>query len=137
MRRCQLRRILRLLAGGTPDKRFKAFIAHDGIFNMEQQYLETEEMWFANWDMGGAYGTKTMQRHNVPLPTLLIVSLINGTLPFSAFTVKRDIEFLLHKVCRRSMQLYCAVFRPNFYYIRMRIMGIETAKWGVMATHFL
>lgn len=43
---------------GHHDKRFKAFIAHDGIFNMEQQYLETEEMWFANWDMGGAYWDK-------------------------------------------------------------------------------
>ena len=31
---------------GHHDKRFKAFIAHDGIFNIEQQYLETEEMWF-------------------------------------------------------------------------------------------
>ena len=40
---------------GHHDKRFKAFIAHDGIFNIEQQYLETEEMWFANWDMGGAF----------------------------------------------------------------------------------
>ena len=40
---------------GHHDKRFKAFIAHDGIFNMEMQYLETEEKWFANWDMGGAY----------------------------------------------------------------------------------
>lgn len=39
---------------GHHDKRFKVFIAHDGIFNMEMQYLETEEMWFANWDMGGA-----------------------------------------------------------------------------------
>ena len=39
---------------GHHDKRFKAFIAHDGIFNMEMQYLETEEKWFANWDMGGA-----------------------------------------------------------------------------------
>ena len=36
---------------GHHDKRFKAFIAHDGIFNMEMQYLETEEKWFANWDM--------------------------------------------------------------------------------------
>jgi len=43
---------------GHHDKRFKAFIAHDGIFNMEQQYLETEEMWFAHWDMGGAYWDK-------------------------------------------------------------------------------
>ena len=43
---------------GHHDKRFKAFIAHDCIFNMEMQYLETEEMWFANWDMGGAYWEK-------------------------------------------------------------------------------
>ena len=43
---------------GHHDKRFKAFIAHDGIFNMEMQYLETEEMWSANWDMGGAYWEK-------------------------------------------------------------------------------
>ncbi len=44
---------------GHHDGRFKAFIAHDGIFNMEMQYLETEEMWFANWDMGGAYWEKS------------------------------------------------------------------------------
>ena len=46
---------------GHHDKRFKAFIAHDGIFNMEMQYLETEEKWFANWDMGGAYWEKDNQ----------------------------------------------------------------------------
>ena len=39
---------------GNHDKRFKCFIAHDGIFNIQQQYLETEEMWFPNWDMGSA-----------------------------------------------------------------------------------
>ena len=44
---------------GHHNGRFKAFIAHDGIFNMEMQYLETEEKWFANWDMGGAYWEKT------------------------------------------------------------------------------
>lgn len=43
---------------GHHDGRFKAMIAHDGIFNMEMQYLETEEKWFANWDMGGAYWEK-------------------------------------------------------------------------------
>lgn len=43
---------------GNHNKRFKAFIAHAGIFNLQQQYLETEEMWFANWDMGGAYWDK-------------------------------------------------------------------------------
>lgn len=44
---------------GHHEKRFKALIAHAGIFNLEQQYLETEEMWFANWDMGGAYWDKS------------------------------------------------------------------------------
>lgn len=39
---------------GHHDKRFKAFIAHCGIFDLESQYCETEEMWFAHWDMGGA-----------------------------------------------------------------------------------
>lgn len=39
---------------GHHNKRFKAFIAHDGIFNTTQQYYETEEMWFPNWDLGGS-----------------------------------------------------------------------------------
>lgn len=43
---------------GIHEKRFKAFIAHDGIFNEEAQYLETEEMWFENWDKGGPFWEK-------------------------------------------------------------------------------
>ncbi len=43
---------------GNHDKRFKAFISHDGMFNFEAQYLETEEMWFADWDLGGAFWEK-------------------------------------------------------------------------------
>lgn len=43
---------------GHHNKRFKAFIAHAGIFNTEQQYVETEEMWFANWDLGGPFWDK-------------------------------------------------------------------------------
>ncbi|WP_152564741.1 S9 family peptidase [Porphyromonas crevioricanis] len=39
---------------GHHEGRFAAFIAHAGIFNIESQYFETEEKWFANWDMGGA-----------------------------------------------------------------------------------
>lgn len=43
---------------GNHDGRFKAFIAHDGIFNEEAQYLETEEIWFENWDKGGPFWEK-------------------------------------------------------------------------------
>ena len=39
---------------GHHDKRFKCFISHDGIYNTQQQYVETEEMWFPNWDLGAA-----------------------------------------------------------------------------------
>ena len=43
---------------GNHDHRFACLLAHAGIFNMEAQYLETEEMWFADWDMGGAFWDK-------------------------------------------------------------------------------
>lgn len=43
---------------GHHQKRFKAFIAHDGMFNLESQYLETEEMWFVNHDLGGSFWDK-------------------------------------------------------------------------------
>ncbi|PIF03699.1 MAG: hypothetical protein CSA36_09300 [Draconibacterium sp.] len=43
---------------GNHNKRFSAFIAHAGIFNLEAMYLGTEEMWFVNWDLGGAYWDK-------------------------------------------------------------------------------
>ena len=46
---------------GNHNKRFKAFFAHAGIFNLEAQYLETEEMWFADWDLGGPYWDKSNQ----------------------------------------------------------------------------
>ncbi|MDR1516700.1 MAG: S9 family peptidase [Dysgonamonadaceae bacterium] len=44
---------------GNHHKRFKAFLAHAGIFNLEAQYLETEEMWFAEWDLGGSFWDKS------------------------------------------------------------------------------
>ena len=43
---------------GNHDGRFAAFIALAGIFNTEAQYLETEEMWFADWDLGGPFWDK-------------------------------------------------------------------------------
>jgi dipeptidyl aminopeptidase/acylaminoacyl peptidase len=40
---------------GNHNKRFKAFLAHSGIFNLEQMALTTEESFFVNWDNGGMY----------------------------------------------------------------------------------
>ena len=43
---------------GHHDKRFKAFIAHCGIFDFDSMYGETEELWFVNNDYGGSYWDK-------------------------------------------------------------------------------
>jgi len=43
---------------GHHNNRFKTFISHDGIFNMESMYGTTEELFFVNWDNGGAYWEK-------------------------------------------------------------------------------
>ena len=40
---------------GNHNKRFKTFISHCGLFNLESWYGTTEEMFFANKDIGGAY----------------------------------------------------------------------------------
>ncbi|MGY6562640.1 MAG: S9 family peptidase [Luteibaculaceae bacterium] len=40
---------------GIHEGRFKAFISHCGLFNLESWYGTTEELFFANWDIGGAY----------------------------------------------------------------------------------
>ena len=43
---------------GIHKNRFKTFIAHAGIFNTQSMYGTTEEVFFTNWDMGGAYWEK-------------------------------------------------------------------------------
>lgn len=46
------------MLAGIHNNRFKSFIAHDGLFDMKSWYGTTEELWFANWDLGGNYWTK-------------------------------------------------------------------------------
>ena len=43
------------MLAGIHENRFKTFIAHDGLFDMKSWYGTTEELWFANWDLGGNY----------------------------------------------------------------------------------
>lgn len=45
---------------GHHDGRFKCFIAHDGAFNLEAMYTETEENWFSNWEYDDAYWNKDL-----------------------------------------------------------------------------
>lgn len=43
------------MLAGVHENRFKTFIAHDGLFDMKSWYLTTEELWFANWDLGSPW----------------------------------------------------------------------------------
>jgi dipeptidyl aminopeptidase/acylaminoacyl peptidase len=46
------------MLAGIHNNRFKTFIAHDGVFDLKSWYGTTEELWFANWDIGGPYWDK-------------------------------------------------------------------------------
>ena len=43
------------MLAGIHENRFKTFIAHDGLFDMKSWYGTTEELWFANWDLGSPW----------------------------------------------------------------------------------
>jgi dipeptidyl aminopeptidase/acylaminoacyl peptidase len=43
---------------GIHNHRFKTFIAHDGVFDFRSMYGTTDELWFENWEKGGAYWDK-------------------------------------------------------------------------------
>lgn len=59
---------------GTHNGMFDAFLAHAGIFNQEQMYLMTEELWFPTWDNGGAPwdNNPVAKRHYANSPHKLI-----------------------------------------------------------------
>jgi dipeptidyl aminopeptidase/acylaminoacyl peptidase len=42
------------IAGNWPD-RFQCLVNHDGIFDARSMYYATEELWFTEWENGGAY----------------------------------------------------------------------------------
>lgn len=43
------------MLAGMHNNRFKTFISHCGLFDLKSWYGTTEELWFANWDIGGNY----------------------------------------------------------------------------------
>ncbi len=43
------------MLAGIHNNRFKSFISHDGLFDLRSWYGTTEELWFANKDIGGPY----------------------------------------------------------------------------------
>lgn len=51
------------MLAGVHEKRFKTFIAHDGLFDLRSWYGTTEELWFANWDIGAYWDEANAKSH--------------------------------------------------------------------------
>ncbi|MBL7780414.1 MAG: S9 family peptidase [Saprospiraceae bacterium] len=79
---------------GNHQKRFKTFIAHCGLFNLESFYGTTEEVWFPHYDFEGAYWqtpvpkmyqTDSPHRYvqNWDTPILVIHNELDFRVPFS------------------------------------------------------
>lgn len=90
---------------GHHDKRFKCFIAHDGAFNLESMYTDTEEAWFSNWEYDDAFWnkdqTENAKEHTQTHPTSLST---NGTPRFFVSTARRIIVLMPTRVWVRSTQ---------------------------------
>jgi len=52
------------MLAGVHNNRFKTFIAHDGLFDLKSWYGTTEELWFANWDIGAWWDAANAASHN-------------------------------------------------------------------------
>lgn len=51
------------MLAGVHNNRFKTFIAHDGLFDLKSWYGTTEELWFANWDIGAPWDAANAKSH--------------------------------------------------------------------------
>ena len=87
---------------GNHNKRFKAFVSHCGVFNLESMYGATEELWFTNWENGGPYWAPGVQAgydknsphrfaNNWDTPILIVTGEKDFRVPYTqsleAFTV--------------------------------------------------
>jgi dipeptidyl aminopeptidase/acylaminoacyl peptidase len=74
---------------GVHEGRFKAFIAHCGIFNFESMYGHTEELFFVNNDYGGPYWSEnpTARRSYANSPHKMVR---NWDTPMLIITGERD-----------------------------------------------
>jgi dipeptidyl aminopeptidase/acylaminoacyl peptidase len=72
--------------------RFKAAVTHDGVFNLDSMALSTEELWFSEWESGGAPWTPASREfvakwsphlyaQHIKTPTLVITNELDYRVP--------------------------------------------------------
>lgn len=125
---------------GNHNKRFKAFLSHAGIFNLEAQYLETEEVWFANWDLGGPFWDKsnlTAQRSYATSPHKFVdkwdtpIMITHGELDYRIVATQGMMAFNAAKL--RGIPAKMLIFPDENHWIAQPQNGVlfqrEFAKW--------
>jgi dipeptidyl aminopeptidase/acylaminoacyl peptidase len=76
----------------THTNRFKVAVTHDGVFNLESMALATEELWFPDWEFGGAATAARARENlakwsphrfaeNIKTPTLVITNELDFRVP--------------------------------------------------------
>ena len=101
---------------GCHKKRFKAFIAHCGIFDFDSMYGETEELWFVNNDYGGPYWDQdnaTAQRSYANSPHKFVEK---WDTPILIFTGEKDFRIPY----TQSLEAFTAA----------RVRGIRPGWWS-------
>ena len=72
--------------------RFKVAVTHDGVFNLESMSLATEELWFSDWEAGGAPWTAVARKNfarcsphlsvnRIRTPTLVVTNELDFRVP--------------------------------------------------------
>lgn len=62
------------MLAGLHENRFKTFIAHDGLFDLKSWYGTTEELWFANWDIGAYWDPANANAYKQFNPSELVAT---------------------------------------------------------------
>ncbi|MET6999373.1 S9 family peptidase [Chitinophaga defluvii] len=76
------------MLAGVHENRFKTFIAHDGLFDLKSWYGTTEELWFANWDIGAYWDPANANAYKQFNPSELVakwntpILIIQGGIDF-------------------------------------------------------
>ena len=115
--------------------RFKAIVSHAGVFNLEAMYGATEEIWFPEWEFGGAYwdSTASAQQYrkwsphlfagHMNTPTLVVHGEIDYRVPYteglSLFTALQ----------RRGVPSRLVVFPDEGHWIAKPATLVEGSEW--------
>jgi hypothetical protein len=129
----KLRWVLGVLFGRPPNKRFKAFVSHCGIFNLTD-YLTTEEMWFVDWITAAPSGTRQIKP---PRSYTFLAPIFMSKTGYAILVIHGGKDSGSHMPGYGS--LHAAIMREfgPVYLSRRKPLGLKTTKWDTLAKNVL